>query len=66
MDIFKADVLRVYGTHQAAADALGIKRTAVTMWPDDKPIPEVHALRLRYEVNPGAFGEPPAEQERAA
>jgi hypothetical protein len=55
MDIYKADVLRVFGTHQAAADALGIGRTAVTMWPDDKPIPAEHALRLRYEIAPEKF-----------
>jgi len=52
MDIQKAEVLHVFGTHQAAADALGIKRTAVTMWPDDRPIPAEHSLRLRYEVRP--------------
>jgi hypothetical protein len=69
MDITKAEVLRVYGTHQAAADALGITRTAVTMWPEDQPIPERHALRLRYELRPDVFGDTaPAspEQDKAA
>jgi len=52
--ITKHDVLRVYGTHQAAADVLGIVRHAVSMWPDG-PIPDRHALRLRYEIHPEAF-----------
>lgn len=52
MDIFKIEVLHVFKTEQAAADTLGIGRTAVTMWKPDKPIPERHALRLRYEVRP--------------
>lgn len=56
MDIRKSDVLRIFGTHKAAAEALGIKRTAVTMWADDKPIPLQHALRLRYEICPEIFG----------
>ena len=64
MDIYKRDVLSVFGTQQAVADALGIGRTAVTNWPDDKPIPERHALRLRYELRPDIFG-PAATQPSA-
>lgn len=64
MDIFKADVIRVFGTQQAAADALGIGRTAVTMWSDDAPIPREHALRLRYEIRPDAFGVAPTSKPK--
>lgn len=56
MDISKQDAIAAYGTHQALADALDISRTAVTMWPADKPIPERHALKLRYELKPDVFG----------
>jgi len=63
MDISKQDAISAYGTQQALADALGISRTAVTMWADDKPIPENHALKLQYELKPDLFGKP---QERAA
>lgn len=55
MDISKHDAIAMYGTQQALADALGISRTAVTMWPDDKPIPERHALKLRFELRPDVF-----------
>jgi hypothetical protein len=60
MDIYKRDVLAVYGTHEAAARALGITRGAVTMWPEDRPIPDRHALRLRFVLRPDIFGPPPA------
>lgn len=55
MGIFKKDAVSIYGTQQALADALGISRSAVAMWADNKPIPAEHALRLRYELKPGAF-----------
>lgn len=56
MDIYKRDAVAAYGTQQALADALGISRTAVSMWSDDKPIPREHALALRYELRPDLFG----------
>jgi len=59
MDILKKDAIGAYGTQQALADALGIGRTAVTMWPDDRPIPREHQLRLRYELKPEIFGNTP-------
>jgi transcriptional regulator with XRE-family HTH domain len=58
MDILKKDAIEAYGTQQALADALGISRTAVTMWSNDRPIPKEHQLRLRYELLPDVFGEP--------
>lgn len=67
MDISKSEAIALYGTQQALADALGISRTAVTMWPNDRPIPKEHALRLRYELKPELFGagEGGASNERA-
>lgn len=67
MNIYKRDVLAIYGTQQAAADALGIKRGAVAMWSNERPIPERHALKLRYELRPDLFGAPvTAPTERTA
>ena len=63
MDIRKKQAIDAYGTQQALADALGISRTAVTMWADDKPIPKEHALRLRYELKPELFGAADVLQE---
>lgn len=65
MDISKQDAITAYRTQQALADALGISRTAVTMWRDDEPIPEKHALKLRYELRPDVFG-PAPETAKAA
>lgn len=62
MDIHKKEAIAAYGTQQALADALGISRTAVTMWPDDRPIPKEHQLRLRYELKPDIFGPVAAEK----
>lgn len=58
MDIQKKQAIAAYGTQQALADALGISRTAVTMWSEDRPIPNEHALRLRYELRPDIFAAP--------
>lgn len=66
MDIYKKDAIAPYGTQQALADALGIGRTAVTMWADDKPIPKEHELRLRYELRPDVFGVKAAKRKKAA
>ena len=63
MDILKKDAIGAYGTQQALADALGIGRTAVTMWPDDRPIPREHQLRLQYELRPDIFGAAPAKSK---
>lgn len=67
MDILKKDAIAAYGTQQALADALGISRTAVTMWPADKPIPNEHRMRLQYELKPDVFGElQPATDRKAS
>lgn len=57
MAISKQEAIDAYGTQQALADALGITRPAVTMWPDDAPIPERHELKLRYVLKPERFAE---------
>lgn len=52
--ITKADALTLYPTATALAEALGVGKSAVSMW-DEGPIPEEHDLKLRYELKPGAF-----------
>lgn len=52
--ITKAEALSLYSTATELADALGIGKSAVSMWPDG-PIPEAHDLKLRYELKPEAF-----------
>lgn len=46
------------------ADALGISKQAVSQWHEDEAIPELHELRVRYELLPGVF--PPAEGRKTA
>jgi DNA-binding transcriptional regulator YdaS (Cro superfamily) len=65
MDIWKKEAIEAYGTQQALADALGISRTAVTMWSDERPIPREHQLRLRYELKPELFGDQATTQPTA-
>jgi len=55
MEISKQDAIALFGSGSALARALGISPAAVSLWPDDKPIPEKQALRLRYEIKPDAF-----------
>lgn len=66
MDIFKDDAIAAYGTTEALAEALGIGRTAVVMWSDSKPIPEKHALKLRYVLKPAYFSKLATQQDKTA
>lgn len=66
MDIYKRDAIAAYGSPTALAEALGISRPAVVMWPDNRPIPQRHALRLRYELKPDVFGPPPSVASKRA
>jgi len=66
MDISKQDAIAAYGTADQLATALGIGRTAVVMWSDDKPIPEKHALKLRYVLKPGYFRQLETQQAKPA
>lgn len=47
--------IELFGTPLALAEALGIERSNVYMWESGKPIPDKHALRIRYELKPEAF-----------
>jgi len=54
--ISKSDAIAAYqGNASDLARALKITPQAIYQWPDG-PIPEVHALRLRYELRPDIFG----------
>lgn len=66
MDISKQDAIAAYGTQEALAEALGIGRTAVVMWSDVKPIPEKHALKLRYVLKPAYFRKLETQHEKSA
>lgn len=51
--VTKAMALRAYeGNASALARALDISPQAVYQWSDKDPIPEVHALRLRFVLRP--------------
>ena len=51
----KERAVALFGSPLILADALGISRANVYMWEDGKPIPQKHALRIKYELKPEAF-----------
>lgn len=54
--IEKAAAMAAYeGNASELARALGITPQAIYQWPDG-PIPEVHALKLRFVLRPEVFG----------
>jgi len=55
LHITKEKALSLFDSPLALAKALGIERANIYMWPDKEPIPEKHALRIRYELKPEAF-----------
>jgi hypothetical protein len=55
----KREALRYFKNQSQLAEALGITRSAVSYWSDTKPIPEVHALKIRYVLKPEKFGAAP-------
>lgn len=55
LHITKERAIELFGSPTALAEALGIERANVYMWEDGKPIPQKHALRIRYELKPEAF-----------
>lgn len=57
------DALKIFKTRVALAKALGITKQAVSAWEEDKPIPENHSLKLKYEIIPNLKSE--AETEAA-
>ena len=63
--ITRKQAVAAYGSVSALAKALGISRTAVYLWPEDAPIPELQSLKLRYELRPDVFGPAPDKKEAA-
>lgn len=56
--ITKQQALTAFGGNASAlARALEITPQAVSQW-DEGPIPELHALRLRFVIAPELFGQP--------
>lgn len=43
------------GKKKCLAEALGITPQAVSLWPENEPIPELQEKKLRYEILPGVF-----------
>lgn len=64
--ITRKQAAEALGGVPALAKALGISRSAVYQWPEDDPIPELQALRLRYELLPSVFGDSPKPKREAA
>jgi len=56
--ITRRRAVEVYGGVSKLAEALGISRAAIYLWPEDDPIPELQALKLKYELRPDVFGSP--------
>ena len=54
MFIYKTQAIKFAGSKAALARYLGITRQAVGDWPDRKPIPQKHAMKLVKE-NPEVF-----------
>jgi predicted transcriptional regulator len=47
----KADVIAHFGTQTAAAKALGVTKSAVNQWKDDRPIPLNCAIKAQAISN---------------
>lgn len=46
------EALSYFKNKVALANALGVKKQAVSRWKLDEPIPEKHELRLKHEIIP--------------
>lgn len=54
--ITKQQAIELFGSVKALQLALGLgTHSAIYMWPDGEAIPEVHYLRIRYQLKPEAF-----------
>lgn len=59
--ILKEQALAAFeGNGAELARALGIRPSAVYQWRDGEAIPDLQALRLRYELRPEFFGPKPS------
>jgi hypothetical protein len=63
--ITRKQAVAAFGSVSALSKALGISRAAVYLWPENDPIPELQALRLRYELKPEVFGPGPTRKKAA-
>jgi len=54
MFIYKTQAIKFAGSKAKLARYLGITRQAITGWPDRKPIPQKHAMKMVKE-NPEVF-----------
>lgn len=48
----KREALKYFKTQVDIAKALGISKQSVAQWPMDDEIPELRALKLKYEIIP--------------
>ena len=55
MFIYKSKAVKKFGSKGALAKYLGISRQAIQHWPDRKPIPQKHAIKLVGEFGEEAF-----------
>ena len=56
MAMYKEEAIQLYeGSCTKLAAALGISKSAVSQWPDDKPVPEKQELRIKYELHPDLY-----------
>ena len=55
MFIYKTKAIKKFGSKSALAGYLGISRQAIQHWPDRKPIPQKHAIKLVNEFGEEAF-----------
>ena len=55
MFIYKSKAVKKFKTKSALARYLGITKQAVQAWPDRKPIPQKHAIKLVSEFGEEAF-----------
>jgi hypothetical protein len=60
----KTDLIAIFGSAAEVARFYGITDAAVSLWADDKPIPELREAQLQLR-RPEIFAKPPAPQPRA-
>jgi len=55
IEITKEQAIGMFLTVAKLAEALGITRQAIYLWPDGENIPEGYALKIRYQLRPELF-----------
>jgi predicted transcriptional regulator len=58
IEITKDQAVGMFLSVAKLAEALGITRQAIYLWPDGKNIPERYALKIRYQLRPELFDKP--------